>query len=37
MEEVLKNINGVKDLKKLKIKEKKKLAEELREKILDIV
>ena len=37
MEEVLKNINNVKDLKKLSIKEKEKLAEELRTMVLDIV
>lgn len=37
MEEVLKNINNVKDLKKLNIKEKEKLAEELRTMVLGIV
>ena len=37
MEEILNKVNNVKDLKKLNIKEKKKLAEELRAKILDIV
>lgn len=37
MEEVLNRVNNVKDLKKLNIKDKKKLAEELRAKILDIV
>ncbi|MBR2240921.1 MAG: 1-deoxy-D-xylulose-5-phosphate synthase [Clostridia bacterium] len=34
---MLKNINNVKDLRKLNIKQKEKLAEELREKILEIV
>ena len=37
MEEVLKNLNNVKDLKKLNIKEKEKLAEELRTMVLGIV
>ena len=37
MEDILKNINNVKDLRKLNIKQKEKLAEELREKILEIV
>ena len=37
MEEILNRVDNVKDLKKLNIKEKEKLAEELREKILNIV
>ena len=37
MEEILNRVNNVKDLRKLNIKEKEKLAEELREKVLDIV
>ena len=37
MEEVLKKINGVKDLRKLNIKEKEKLAEEIRELIINTV
>lgn len=37
VEEVLNRVNDVKDLRKLNIKEKKKLAEELREKVLNIV
>ncbi len=37
MEEVLKNLNNVKDLKKINIKEKEKLAEELRTMVLGIV
>ena len=37
MEELLKNINNVKDLKKLNIKEKEKLAEEIRTMVLGVV
>ena len=37
MEEILNRVNNVKDLKKLNIKEKEKLAEELREKVLNVV
>ena len=37
MEEILSKVNNVKDLKKLNIKEKEKLAEELRTRILEIV
>ena len=37
MEEILDRVNNVKDLRKLKIKEKEKLAEEIRAKVLDIV
>lgn len=36
-EKLLNNINSPKDLKKLNIKEKEKLAEELREEIINIV
>ncbi len=37
MEEVINRVNNIKDLKKLNIKEKEKLAQELRTKLLDVV